>query len=148
MSDASNLPDAQPIIMTKADLTAFAHTIIAQTFAERPVEMANDSQLVVCSGPLLIDIPAHEVSVDGFTARLKSREFAVLAALGRNLGHVLSRATLLRLAWPNPEALYDERTVDVHIVRLRKKLGAAGKLIETVHSVGYKLRQEPARIER
>lgn len=67
MSDAPNLSDAQPIIMTKADLTAFAddHRV---SLAERPAEVANESQFVVYSGLLVVDTPAHEATVDGVTA--------------------------------------------------------------------------------
>lgn len=142
VSHASNLPESQPIVMTKADLDAFARAIVAQVLAEQQPEPLAEAATVVQTGAIRIDFLAYEATVDGERIALKTREFELLAALARNLGHVLSRTVLIRLAWPHPEDLDDERTVDVHILRLRQKLGSAGKLIETVHSVGYKLCRE------
>lgn len=95
-------------------------------------------ELLVITGPLRIDIEACEVSVDGVSIKLKPREFAVLKALAQNLGFVLSRERILELGWPHPRT-DSNRTVDVHIRRLRVKLGVAGGLIETVFGFGYKL---------
>lgn len=71
---------------------------------------------------------------------LTPKEFDLLAILLENKGKVLSRAELLEKVW---EFAYigDTRTVDIHIQRLRRKLGA-DKLIETVFGVGYKIRED------
>ncbi|MHB8375312.1 MAG: winged helix-turn-helix domain-containing protein [Vulcanimicrobiaceae bacterium] len=70
---------------------------------------------------------------------LKPREFALLKALVQNIGRVLTRELLLELAWPDPLRVNSNRTVDVHINRLRSKLGNAASLLCTVGGVGYKL---------
>jgi DNA-binding response OmpR family regulator len=142
MPDASNFSDSQAIIITKTDLIVLARTIVDQILAEQAPEPTAEAPTIIQTGPIRVDLLAYEASVDGEPMALKTREFELLATLARNVGHVMSRASLIQLAWPHPEDLDDERTVDVHILRIRKKLGGAGKLIETVHSVGYKLRGE------
>jgi DNA-binding response OmpR family regulator len=89
-------------------------------------------------GPLVIDRAAHEVLVDGRAVVLTAKEFALLAFLAQNRGRVFSRETLLSRVWG---ARYDggARTVDIHVRRLRMKLGDALPL-ETLRGAGYKLR--------
>jgi len=81
------------------------------------------------------------VAVDGREVVLKTREFDLLDVLARHHGQVFTRLQLLELAWPqNFEG--DDRTVDVHIRRLRRSLGEPQhrpKLILTVQGIGYKL---------
>lgn len=101
---------------------------------------------LIVAGPLTVDTAGHEVLVHDSAVALKPREFALLSALVQNVGRVLSRDQLLGLAWPEPERVNDNRTVDVHVVRLRRKLGKAANLILTVRGVGYKLaRVAPSR---
>jgi DNA-binding response OmpR family regulator len=95
------------------------------------------------TGPLSVDIEGHEAAVGNSTVELNPREFALLRVLAQNMGRVLSRDQLLDLAWPEPQRVGSNRTVDVHIRRLRSKLGEAACLIRTVGGAGYKL----ARIE-
>jgi DNA-binding response OmpR family regulator len=89
-------------------------------------------------GGLLIDRAAHEVSVDGRRIVLTAKEFSLLAFLATNRGRVFSREALLARVWG---ARYDggARTVDIHVRRLRAKLGEAFPL-ETLRGAGYKLR--------
>lgn len=89
-------------------------------------------------GPLVIDRAAHEVVVDGRSVVLTAKEFALLAFLAQNRGRVFSRETLLARVWG---ARYEggPRTVDIHVRRLRMKLGDALPL-ETLRGAGYKLR--------
>jgi DNA-binding winged helix-turn-helix (wHTH) protein len=93
-------------------------------------------------GPMLIDIPAREVTLigaeGGRAIALTAREFALLAALVTRRGRVLSRETLLDMVWGSD---YDggSKTVDVHVRRLRAKLGEALPL-QTVRGAGYVLR--------
>ncbi|MFO0742038.1 MAG: response regulator transcription factor [Labilithrix sp.] len=89
-------------------------------------------------GPLVIDRAAHEVLVDGRSVVLTAKEFALLAFLAQNRGRVFSRETLLARVWG---ARYEggPRTVDIHVRRLRMKLGDALPL-ETLRGAGYKLR--------
>jgi DNA-binding response OmpR family regulator len=88
-------------------------------------------------GALRIDQARREVAIDGHEVDLTVREFDLLWWLVQNQGMVLSRRQLLDGAWG--ERWYgDERTVDVHIAQLRKKLGEALPLV-TVRGVGYRL---------
>jgi len=89
-------------------------------------------------GGLVIDRAAHEVSVDGRRVTLTAKEFALLAFLAANRGRVYSRDVLLARVWG---ARYEggARTVDIHVRRVREKLGDALPL-ETLRGAGYKLR--------
>lgn len=93
-------------------------------------------------GPVSVDEGTRTASVAGGRVQLTVREFALLSYLGTRRGRVLSREHLLSQVWG---ATYrgGRRTVDVHIRRLRAKLGAALR-IETVRSGGYKLCPDPA----
>ena len=95
-------------------------------------------------GALEIDRSAHGVSVDGSPVELTPTEFKLLLTLAERRGRVQSRARLLETVW---EAAPDiqTRTVDMHVQRLRTKLGAAGDLIETVRGFGYRLRASHSR---
>jgi len=91
----------------------------------------------VTLGPLTLDPSRREVRVDGREVELTVREFDLLAWLVRNRGFVLSRRQLLDGAW-GADWYGDERTVDVHVAQLRRKLGDALPLA-TVRGVGYRL---------
>jgi DNA-binding winged helix-turn-helix (wHTH) protein len=99
-------------------------------------EFSTEERLKV--GAVVVDRAAHEVSVDGRPVVLTAKEFALLAFLATNRGRVLSRETLLARVWGSR---YEggARTVDIHVRRLRAKLGDALPL-ETLRGAGYKLR--------
>jgi two-component system phosphate regulon response regulator PhoB len=88
---------------------------------------------------LAIDVPAHEVQVDGWVVSLTALEFKLLLDLAQHRGRVRSREKLLDSVWHHPSTL-ETRTVDTHIKRLREKLGDVGREIETVRGVGYRLK--------
>jgi two-component system, OmpR family, phosphate regulon response regulator PhoB len=90
-------------------------------------------------GPLKIETTAHRVTVDGREIDLTPTEFKLLLLLAERKGRVQPRNLLLETVW---EAAPDiqTRTVDMHVQRLRAKLGAAGDLIETVRGFGYRIR--------
>ena len=90
-------------------------------------------------GPLRIDRAAMTVDVDGRRVELTPTEFKLLLMLAERRGRVQARGHLLETVW---EAAPDiqTRTVDMHVQRLRSKLGEAGDLIETVRGFGYRLR--------
>jgi DNA-binding response OmpR family regulator len=93
---------------------------------------------VLAVGPTLeVDLDRREVSVCGQPVGLASREFDVLAFLARHRGAALTRRQLLDGVW-GPDWDGDERTVDVHVGQLRKKLGDALPLT-TVWGIGYRL---------
>lgn len=90
-------------------------------------------------GPILIDRSAHRVTVDSAELDLTPTEFKLLVTLAERRGRVQSRALLLEIVWDAAPDI-QTRTVDMHVQRLRTKLGAAGELIETVRGFGYRLR--------
>jgi two-component system phosphate regulon response regulator PhoB len=90
------------------------------------------------AGPLVLDAARHSVTVQGRLVELTATEFKLLALLMQRRGRVQSRDQLLRDVWEY-EASIDTRTVDTHIGRLRDKLGAAGKYVETVRGAGYRM---------
>jgi two-component system phosphate regulon response regulator PhoB len=94
---------------------------------------------VVRVGPILIDRSAHRVTVDSAELDLTPTEFKLLVTLAERRGRVQSRALLLEIVWDAAPDI-QTRTVDMHVQRLRTKLGAAGELIETVRGFGYRLR--------
>ncbi|NLY52778.1 MAG: response regulator transcription factor [Firmicutes bacterium] len=105
---------------------------------------APPSEHVVTLQGLRIDIDRHQVTLDGEPLVLTPKEFDLLLLLVQNKGKVLTRDMLLEKVWG-----YDyggeTRTVDVHIRRLRQKMGedpSRPRYIHTVHGVGYKV-EEP-----
>ena len=99
---------------------------------------------VVRVGPILIDRSAHRVTVDNAELDLTPTEFKLLITLAERRGRVQSRALLLEIVWDAAPDI-QTRTVDMHVQRLRTKLGAAGELIETVRGFGYRLRAAQTR---
>ena len=90
-------------------------------------------------GDLEVDEGRHRVAVGGRPVELTAKEFGLLAALVRANGRVLSREQLLEGVWGYAAAAeIESRTVDVHIRRLREKLGAEARRIVTVKAVGYR----------
>jgi DNA-binding response OmpR family regulator len=88
-------------------------------------------------GPLALDVPRHLVTVNGREVPLTATEFKLLTLLLQRRGRVQSREQLLQDVW-NYDAVIDTRTVDTHMRRLREKLGAAAKYLDTVRGVGYR----------
>jgi DNA-binding response OmpR family regulator len=86
---------------------------------------------------LVADFDAVSIAVDGEAIRLTRREFELLRYLVENRNRVLSRDRLLERVW-GYDRMIETRSVDVHVGRLRGKLGAAGKQIETVVGLGYR----------
>jgi DNA-binding response OmpR family regulator len=99
----------------------------------------DDHQQVIRSGELTIDLSGHEVSFRGQRIGLTATEFRILEFLAARPGRVFSRDEIIDAALGNDTAVFD-RTVDVHITAIRRKLGAGGDMIETVRGFGYKLR--------
>ena len=92
-------------------------------------------------GPLTVDRAAHEVSVNGKRVDLTRIEYRLLLLLAERRGRVQSRPDLLESVW-EAQADIQTRTVDMHVQRLRAKLGAAGDVIETVRGFGYRMTGE------
>ena len=101
---------------------------------------ARDGAATIVSGRLVIDPDRHTVQVDAAAIELTPKEFDLLRALAEARGRVLSREFLLDRVWGYASAgEIESRTVDVHVRRLRMKLGDEGQRITTVKGVGYRL---------
>ena len=98
----------------------------------------NQSSTIQC-GPFEINEIRHEVSVNGEVLSLSAKEYDLVRLFVKNPGRVFTREILLSLVWT--QAFVDERTVDVHILRVRKHLKEAGadNFLQTVRGIGYKL---------
>ncbi len=94
-------------------------------------------QTVYRGAHLVADFDAVSIAVDGEAVRLTRREFELLRFLVENRNRVVSRDRLLERVW-GYERIIETRSVDVHVGRLRSKLGAAGAQIETVVGLGYR----------
>jgi len=89
---------------------------------------------------LTADFDAVSIAVDGSAVRLTRREFELLRFLVENRNRVLSRERLLERVW-GYDRFIETRSVDVHVGRLRAKLGSAGQQIETVIGLGYRFNE-------
>lgn len=90
-------------------------------------------------GPLEIDKEKYVISVDGDKRIFPRKEFELLYYLANNPGRVFSRETLLKDVW-GADVYVVDRTVDVHIRKIREKLQNHSELIETVKGVGYRFK--------
>jgi len=100
---------------------------------------ANGSSSRMKVGSVVIDVAAHEVSVNGRPITLTHQEFALLKFLATHRGRVFTRQQLLERVW-GVDYYGGSRTVDIHVRRLRMKLGKDDIPVETVRGVGYKMK--------
>jgi DNA-binding response OmpR family regulator len=97
-----------------------------------------DRPAVICSGELVIDLHAHRVTCQGQLLPMTAAEFRILELLASHPGRVFSRDEIIE-STPRDDAV-TSRSVDAHIVGIRKALGPASGCIETIRSVGYRFR--------
>ncbi len=88
---------------------------------------------------LYINFERYQVYIKGTEVKLTSKEFELLKEFVLSGGRILTKDYLLNRVWNMPSDI-ETRTVDVHIMNLRKKLGKYGKLIETVKNIGYRFK--------
>lgn len=101
----------------------------------------SDESCLLMHKEIVMNPKKRETLVDGKAVDLTYKEFELLSYLLRNMDVVLSRDSIMNTIWGYDYA-GETRTVDVHIRALRRKLGEAGKYIQTVRNVGYKLSKE------
>ena len=118
------------------ELTARVRAVMRRR-RRTPPDAEGTSPAVYQGRHLRADFDAIAVSVDSASVRLTRREFELLRHLVENRGRVLSRDRLLERVWGYDHPI-ETRSVDVHIGRLRAKLGTAGPQIETVVGLGYR----------
>ncbi len=93
-------------------------------------------------GKITLDLSKHKVEVDGSNVELTGKEFGLLEVMMKKSGRVLSRQFLLEYVWGYEEEVLT-RTIDMHIARLRQKLGGEGReRIQTVERFGYRFSDE------
>lgn len=114
---------------------------IRAVLRRRAPEAVSDTVTV---GSLTLDAAAHRVSFEGRELKLGPTEFRLLHYLMKHPERVHTRGTLLDRIWGD-HVFIEERTVDVHIKRLREALGAAGVAIETVRGAGYRFSAQALR---
>lgn len=90
-------------------------------------------------GPLDIDVEKYTVKVDGKQKFFPRKEFQLLHFLASNPEKVMTRDALLKEIWGNDVFVID-RTIDVHIRKVREKLGKHSEIIETIKGVGYRFK--------
>jgi two-component system phosphate regulon response regulator PhoB len=116
---------------------------IKAVLRRQPTDTVEEDSTVISRGDLVIHPGRHEVTLRGQPVPLTSTEFRILCLLVRRPGWVFSRQQIIEAA-PGHDASVTERSVDVHIVSLRRKLGASGQTIETIRGVGYRFKKEEA----
>ena len=110
------------------------------TGASPAIEPGRPAKIVV--GALEIDERAHRVRVNGSRVRVTPMQMRLLVHLATRRDEVVSRADLLRDVWGYKPDL-QTRTIDIHVQRLRERLGHAAALITTVRGVGYRMSEDP-----
>ena len=108
---------------------------IRAVLRRRAPESVNDS---VTIGALVLDAATYRITFQAQELKLGPTEFKLLHYLMKHAERVHSRSTLLDKVWGD-HVFIEERTVDVHVKRLREALGAAGAMVETVRGAGYRL---------
>ena len=108
---------------------------IRAVLRRRAPESLSDSVTV---GALVLDTATHRISYERQELKLGPTEFKLLHYLMKHAERVHSRSSLLDKVWGD-HVFIEERTVDVHVKRLREALGAAGAMVETVRGAGYRL---------
>ncbi len=119
------------------ELLARVRAMLRRADFLRDAGSADANPPVIAEGPLAIDVGQHVASVEGQPVELTPKEFDLLVFLTRNAGRAFGRDYLMEKVWGYEYTGFD-RTVDTHILRLRKKLGTVGDRIETVWGVGYR----------
>ncbi len=128
--------EPQLVVLAQAG-TEMSAGQLAAMLRELADSLAAPLTLVPPVAPIVLDEDAHRVYVDGTEISLTYQEFRLLAYLHRHAGRAVSRDELHSEVWRQPPELIT-RTVDVHIRRLRVKLGPHARTIETIRQVGYR----------
>lgn len=115
-----------------------AKELLARVRAVLRRRAPDQSESLVAVGPLSLDASTHRVQFNEQTLRLGPAEFKLLRYFLTHAERVHSRSQLLDQVWGD-HVFIEERTVDVHVKRLREALGEAGAMIETVRGTGYRL---------
>ncbi|MBI1803982.1 MAG: response regulator transcription factor [Ignavibacteriae bacterium] len=106
---------------------------------EQAATSALDQSEIIGIGAIEINVPNYTVTIEGREIQFVRKEFEILVYLVRNRGRVVTRESILNGVWKEKVFVVD-RTVDVHIRKIREKLGKYERYIETVKGVGYRFK--------
>ncbi len=124
----------KPISINKIIARLNANLRSAQTFLKD-----NNQKSIISIGSLYLNKEKFEVILDNKKINLVKKEFELLFYLAAHPGKVLNRGRILDNVW-GQDVLVTERTIDVHLLNIRKKLGKYNDLIETIKGVGYRFK--------
>jgi DNA-binding response OmpR family regulator len=119
------------------ELVARVHALLRRVELDQVGPSTESTPPLLQAGALRVDLAAHAVTLEGRVVDLAPREFDLLALLVRHPGRAFARDYLMEKVW-GYDAGGSDRTVDTHVLRLRKKLGPLGERIETVWGIGYR----------
>ena len=121
-----------------------ARELVARVRAvlRRPAAAEEAGRAVRIRGDVILDREKHEVTADGIKLELTSTEYKLLEMLALAPGRVFTRDQILDRLWGDARVVTD-RTIDVHVRNLRRKLGHHGDVIRSLRGTGYKLEPEP-----
>ena len=117
------------------ELTARIKALLRRTRGFR------QNRSLIRRGEISIDLNSHEVSCQGSAVELTATEYRLLQFMASHPGHVFSRNAIIENVLGRDVAVLD-RTIDVHMMSLRRKLGICGQWIETIRGFGYKFRED------
>lgn len=102
-------------------------------------DQKKDDQPILKLGPIEIDKDKFEVKINGDSIFFPKKEFEILSYIAMQPGRVLTRDAILRDIWGD-DIYITERTIDVHVRKIREKMGSFSDLIETIKGVGYRFK--------
>jgi hypothetical protein len=109
----------------------------------RPPRPTEDTEAQRTTAGLRVDIPRREVHIDDVQVNVTTKEFDLLATLVSHPGETLDRSHLIQALWSAEAQEPDERTVDVHVRRLRRRLGDYANVVRTIRGGGYRYDAHP-----
>ncbi|MHA7293040.1 winged helix-turn-helix domain-containing protein [Arthrobacter sp. HLT1-21] len=146
----SLVPQAQShaaVALAPADATGSDIDVVRRALGDPTVTRRAPAQSALPAAPrptgVLIDLSRREVHLDGDTLNLTFKEFELLNYLVENASRTVGREELLSGLWRDAEEVPNERTIDVHIRRLRSKLGRLANTVRTVRGQGYRFYEHP-----
>lgn len=138
------------VAMAPANAAGDDLEVVRQVTADPTIQQAISPELASAPTPVstrqpgvLIDLARREVLLDGEPLNLTYKEFELLNYLVENGGRTVNREELLETLWDDTEEVPNERTIDVHIRRLRAKLGRLSGTVRTVRGQGYRFYEHP-----
>jgi DNA-binding response OmpR family regulator len=117
------------------ELVARVKAVLRRTHPRQPAGE------IIRQGGIVVDVARHEVICDGQPVSLTATEFRILHFMVSRPGRVLARDEIIDAALGRDTAVFD-RTIDVHMASIRRKLGQSGERIETVRGFGYKFQDD------